>query len=193
MKLNLACGLTKLEGYVNVDVNPEVEPDMVLDVAGILPWKDGEVDEVVFFHAIEHIEKRFHLSLLSEFHRILGDKGRLVLGYPEFSVCLKFWLDNFMGKRAFWENCIFGRQLDPKDFHVCAMHTPELKDFLLTVGFEDIETRNEENNGNPQYTVLRARKGVARPTYEDVLTQRIFGDVKKLEVNVADVNKMVGN
>lgn len=188
MKLNLACGLTKLEGYHNVDANPEVKPDEVMDICGFLPWENESADEIVLMHAIEHIQKRYHGSMLSEFHRILKPGARLVLGYPEFEVCCKFWLDNYLGKRDFWEACIYGRQLDPKDFHVTAIHTPELLDTLRTVGFEDLIWKPEASN--PQYTLLRAVRGAARPTYEEVLTQRIFGDVKHLEVKVEEKLEM---
>jgi predicted SAM-dependent methyltransferase len=191
MKLNLACGLCKLDGYINVDVNPEMNPDVVMDVAGVLPWKDDEVDEILFFHAIEHIESKYHFLILEEFWRILTPNGRLILGYPEFSVCIKYWLDNYMGRREFWGNCIYGRQSDPKDFHVSPMHTPELVDLMKNTGFKDITTSEEA--GNPQYTILKALKGEKRMTYEESVGKLIFGDVKPLGVGVGDQNVMRGN
>ncbi len=191
LKLNLACGTCKLEGYLNVDVNPEMNPDFVLDVAGILPWKDNEVDEIIFFHAIEHIEAKYHPLILDEFWRILKPEGILILGYPEFSICAKYWLDNYCGKREFWAACIFGRQCDPKDFHVSLMHTPSLKEILRQCGFKMLVA--VEETSNPQYTVLKGFKGAKLPSYEEVTASLIFGEPKHLEVKVDDAMEMKGN
>ena len=192
MKINLACGLTKLNGYVNVDANPEVKPDEVVNVgADFLPWKDQSCEEVVFFHAIEHIEKKYHATIFTEIHRILTPGGRLLLGYPEFGVCCKFWLENHLGKRDFWEACIYGRQCDPKDFHVSAMHTPEVMDLLRNIGFEDVAFKYEEDN--PQYAILKAVKSNEKPlTYEETVNELIFRG-STLRVSVADSNNMVGS
>ena len=172
MKLNLACGNCKLPGYINVDANPDVNPDQQVDICGFLPWETESADEIILFHAIEHMEKKYHPSIFAEFHRVLKPSGKLILGYPEFSVCIRYWLDNYLGKRDFWEACIYGRQTDPKDFHVTAMHTPEVLDLLRTVGFDELTHRAEADN--PQYTVLKAVKGQPRISYEASIKELIF-------------------
>lgn len=191
MKLNLACGSCKLDGYVNVDVNSSVEPDLVLDVKGVLPWKDGEVDEIVFSHALEHIETKYHMGLLCEFHRVLKMGGLLILGYPEFSVCARYWIDNHLGRREFWTACIYGRQCDPADFHVSAIHTPDLRDLLKQLGYVDIVHQVEPFN--EQYSLIRAAKGKRLPEYEEVVAKLIFGEPEPLHVSVEEKMELVGN
>lgn len=173
MKLNLACGKCKLEGYLNTDIDPSVEPDQIVDVCAFLPWEDNQFEEILFFHAIEHIQKQFHQTIFSEIRRVLKEEGRFVLGYPEFEKCIKYWLDNYLGKRDFWEACIFGRQLNKWDHHVCAMNSVEVQDMLLSVGFKNIKWKEERDN--PQYTVLTAVKGVPRSTYEQHIGEVVFG------------------
>lgn len=173
MKLNLGCGLTKLEGYLNVDKDPDVKPDEVADICVLFPWENEQFEEVLFLHTIEHIQEKYHDYIFGQIHRILAPNGKLILGYPEFSVCCQFWLENRHGKREFWKNCIYGRQLSKDDFHVCPMHTPEVKEVLETIGFIGIVHHPEEMN--PQYTLLKAIKGEARPSYEEVLAKTIFG------------------
>ncbi len=172
-KLNLGCGLTKLEGYLNVDVDPAVEPDLIVNICGFLPFQDGEFEEVLFFHTIEHIEKKWHPSILVEIHRILSPKGVLILGYPEFGVCAEYWISNYQGKRDFWEACCFGRQSSDNDYHVCAMDSVELKDLLLSIGFDNIKHGAEPDN--KQYTLLTAIKGTPRITYSEYLKDIVFG------------------
>jgi len=46
VRLNLGCGLKKLQGYVNIDNREEVEPDFLGDVLEGLPYEDNAVDEV---------------------------------------------------------------------------------------------------------------------------------------------------
>lgn len=172
-KLNLGCGDCKLEGYWNVDIDEGVKPDQVVNICGYLPYPNEYFETIIFMHTIEHIEKKYHEAMFAEIHRILSPTGNFVLGYPEFSVCLQYWLDNYLGKREFWEACIYGRQTTKSDFHVSAMHTPELKDMLTDLGFIDIFSTPEPTN--PQYTVLKARRGTPLPTYEDHLREVVFG------------------
>lgn len=172
-KLNLGCGLCKLDGYLNVDIDAELKPDAIVDLTKPFPFEKEQFEEVLFFHTIEHISKSFHPQMLSEIHRVLKPEGKVFIGYPEFSVCAKFWLDNKRGKRDFWEACIYGRQTSAADFHVALMDSAELKDMLLSLGFDNIIYKAEEHN--EQYTLLTAVKGTPRITYEEHVKEVVFG------------------
>lgn len=54
-KINFGCGLKKLEGFLNVDVNSEFKPDMIVDVEKPLPFKDKEFDYGLCSHVLEHL------------------------------------------------------------------------------------------------------------------------------------------
>lgn len=172
-KLNLGCGNVKLEGYLNVDIDPEVKPDLEMNICAFFPFFDDQFEEVLFLHTIEHIEKRWHPTIYAEIRRVLREGGRLILGYPEFENCAKNWINNYQGKRNFWEATIYGRQFGKTDFHVCAMDSAEVKDTLLSVGFDNIKVKSEPNN--PEYTVVVATKGVPRITYAEFIREKVFG------------------
>lgn len=55
MKLNIGCGTTRKEGYVNVDISHAVKPDVVLDVTKPWPWDDESISEVDAVHVLEHL------------------------------------------------------------------------------------------------------------------------------------------
>ena len=55
MKLNLGCGQNRLEGYVNVDMEPNLKPDVLANLCVFWPWDDGSVAEAVFNHSLEHM------------------------------------------------------------------------------------------------------------------------------------------
>lgn len=64
LKLNLACGERKREGYVNVDVSADVKPDLAHDLFRYpWPWVDDSVEEISCEHFIEHIPARCCCSM----------------------------------------------------------------------------------------------------------------------------------
>lgn len=159
--LNLGCGTTKIDGAVNVDVEPSTKPDIVCNFTEQpLPYGNDEVDKIYLFHTIEHIVKPKQARLLYEFNRVLKVGGELYISYPEFIECAKRFIDNTGGKREFWERTIYGRQLYPADYHVALMYTPYFIEFLREAGFTNVKATSEPVP-NEYNTIVYATKGVA--------------------------------
>jgi predicted SAM-dependent methyltransferase len=170
--LNLGCGNNKIPGCVNIDAEASVNPDRIINfIAGKLPYKPGTVDEVYLFHTIEHISKKFHIKVFAEVYKALKPNGKFYLAYPEFRECYKRWENNYQGKKEFWEATMFGRQLYPTDFHVCAMDTTEVKLVLESVGFGTISSKPEYKPENHNTILCAIKNGVPDITYEDVIKQ----------------------
>lgn len=73
LKLNLASGAARMDGFINVDIRKEVKPDVIFDLASDKrwPWKDESVEFVRcghFFHLLAS-EQRIHF--LNELWRVL--------------------------------------------------------------------------------------------------------------------------
>lgn len=167
-KLNLGCGSRKIPGYVNIDSELACKPDRVWDfVNSQLPYASNSVDEILLFHTIEHVQKIKHLAILNDFWRVLKPDAGLIISYPEFAPCVQNWLDDFRGERKFWEATIFGRQLYPGDFHVCAMETGEFINLLNKAGFHGIFAQPEPDE--PYNTIVSAVKGPKPTSYEDII------------------------
>lgn len=82
IKLNLGCGYKKMDGYVNVDDDPKVEPDLMLNLNDAkLPYEDHSVDEVVAYHILEHIGEPF-IPLMKEIYRVLKPNGEFQIKFP---------------------------------------------------------------------------------------------------------------
>lgn len=102
MKLNLACGRQQLPGYLNVDISPEVNPDLCLDLTRV-PWSmghlgdwkqvlsDNSVDEIYCSHFIEHLGDDF-IPFMDECFRVLAPGGTLRLRAPYYS-SIRAWQD----------------------------------------------------------------------------------------------------
>jgi SAM-dependent methyltransferase len=84
MKLNVGCGETKKDGYVNLDWSPLVKPDVTHDLNVLpYPFPDNTFDLIEAYHVLEHLDKPFFI--MKEFHRILKPGGTLHLRVPHFS------------------------------------------------------------------------------------------------------------
>ncbi len=76
MKINLGSGKRKMEGFINIDNQRRVHPDIVCDIAVGLPFKDNAVEEVVALDFIEHLERKEVLGLMNEIYRVLKPRGK---------------------------------------------------------------------------------------------------------------------
>lgn len=83
-KLNLGCAGYKKDGYINVDWNPQVQPDIVHDLNKFpYPFEDNSFDLIEADHVLEHLDRVF--NVMKEVHRILKSGGKLKIKVPHFS------------------------------------------------------------------------------------------------------------
>jgi ubiquinone/menaquinone biosynthesis C-methylase UbiE len=82
IKLNLGAGRTKMEGFINCDKAPEVNPDMIVDMEERLPFDDNSVDYIYSAHCLEHINPVKFRFVLSEIARVACDGCILELRLP---------------------------------------------------------------------------------------------------------------
>lgn len=180
MKLvNLGCGDAKVTGYINVDINKDCNPDIVANIYERLPWEDGEIDQLIMLHTIEHIPERYQFPLLYEINRVVKQGGEVIFSYPEFKKVAQYYIDNHQGKKEFWKHTIYGRQCDIWDTHFTLMDSDEFREVLNMFGFYDITWKPEipeEFN-----TVLRCRNGVVCNTHEDMINNEFFKKAWGLE------------
>ena len=82
IKLNLGCGRTKIDGFINCDKAHEVDPDQVVDMEEGLPFKDNSVEYICSEHCLEHINPTKFRFVLSEIARVACDGCILELKLP---------------------------------------------------------------------------------------------------------------
>src|SRR4051812_34057053 len=85
MKLNLGCGNTKLDGFVNCDMQASCNPDRIVDLE-VLPWPfaDNCADEVVLSHVLEHLGEsaKVYLAVIKELYRICAPDAVVRIAVP---------------------------------------------------------------------------------------------------------------
>lgn len=72
-RLNLGCGLNKFDGYVNVDISENYNPDVVFDLnEKKWPWKDNEFQHIVAKDVLEHLGNTGEdfIDVIKEMYRI---------------------------------------------------------------------------------------------------------------------------
>lgn len=84
LRLNFGCGNHVVEGFKGVDLYAP-EADIKCDLFKVpLPWKDGEVDEIMASHFIEHIPAKVRWPFFDECYRILKPGGIMRIVVPNF-------------------------------------------------------------------------------------------------------------
>lgn len=84
MRLNLGCARNKLAGFLSLDMEPRVEPDVLHDLETVpLPFPDATFDCILGSHVFEHI--RNFLPLVADLHRLLKPGGFLIAVTPYIS------------------------------------------------------------------------------------------------------------
>lgn len=174
MKLNLGCGTSRFPGFINIDINKDLEPDFIVDLGkDNLPFESSTIDEIWCCHTLEHIVKKYHENLFLEIHRVLKLKSKLYLTFPEFSRCVDNWKINYKGQKDFWEATIFGRQTTRWDSHVCITEGKDISQRLTNFGFA-VTTCVPESDNEPYNTLIAASKVRRIETRETVIAKEIL-------------------
>lgn len=83
-KLHLGSGEQYRDGWVNVDINPDVKTDLQMDVTDT-PWTrfdDGQFDQIDAHHLFEHFDRSTLSAVLRECGRVLTEGGLLRVTMP---------------------------------------------------------------------------------------------------------------
>jgi len=83
LRLNLGCGMNRLDGYVNVDRHGE--PDLRHDLEVVpWPWPDDSVCEILLKHVLEHLgrDPNVYLEIMKELYRVCQDGATIRVIVP---------------------------------------------------------------------------------------------------------------
>lgn len=89
VKLHLGCGPEKRAGWINVDTQAAVKPDIVSSVVSLPMFPDASADVIEACHLFEHLAYHEAKRALREWARILKPGGELYLELPDFDACVR--------------------------------------------------------------------------------------------------------
>lgn len=91
LKLDLACGQSKREGFLGVDIVPMDGVDIVADLTRFpWPWKTASVEAVQISHYIEHVPDL--IAFMNELGRIMAPGGQATIIAPYYT-SMRCWQD----------------------------------------------------------------------------------------------------
>jgi len=140
LKLHLGCGDRHFEGYVNIDLRKTRATDLVCDIIK-LPYPNDSSEFLEIYHVVEHIPRHDLPKALREWHRILMDKGKLIIECPDFDKAVKEYIE---GNEKRIDN-IFGLQRFNGDAHYYGYNFKSLAKLLREAGFRDIQNKEPQD------------------------------------------------
>jgi predicted SAM-dependent methyltransferase len=83
LRINLGCGYSPMEGWINVDMARGPRVDIVWDLRRGLPFRNDSSEAIFSEHVIEHLPKEGAEDLVRECYRVLQPGGVLRLSTPD--------------------------------------------------------------------------------------------------------------
>ena len=137
MKLNLGCYNRKIQGFTNVDIRANVEPDIVDDVFKLNSFKENSVDLIYACHVLEHANYKESDQALRRWFVVLKKGGVLRLAVPDMEAHFAHYYyhkDLRLLHSTFW-----GSQKHEYDYHKNGWDFRKLKEDLEAAGFSMIK------------------------------------------------------
>jgi SAM-dependent methyltransferase len=130
---------------MDVADNSMTDVDIVGSVLDI-PFEDDRFRGVILSHVLEHLYREEHKKALLEIRRVLKMGGRLYLEVPDFEVCMQNYLDNYLGRKEFWYQCVYGRGMYNSDYHKSGIAQQYLTDLLFELGYGKLQWIPNDRN-----------------------------------------------
>jgi ubiquinone/menaquinone biosynthesis C-methylase UbiE len=81
MKINLGSGHKRIDGFLNIDADPNCNPDYLCNLEhDSIPLEDNTVDEVIVHHVLEHILNFKHV--MTEIYRVCKPNAIIDIRLP---------------------------------------------------------------------------------------------------------------
>ena len=92
--LNLGCSAYKLKNFINIDIDPKVNPDLCLDLNNLEDhFEKNSVDFIFAGHVFEHFNKEDSQKIMNTCYNILKPHRSLLAVVPDYSKCDKLEIE----------------------------------------------------------------------------------------------------
>lgn len=138
LRLNLGAGNFPLEGFVNIDMQEAVKPDLVCDILD-LPYGEGSVDEIYAGHILEHFDWKDGEEALHYWRTLLKPGGKISVVVPDIDYLMKEYVANPSPTKLRELNDLYIYSYCQVSPHKYAYSADLLKEALETAGFVDLK------------------------------------------------------
>jgi predicted SAM-dependent methyltransferase len=138
LKLNLGSNEVRFKDYLNVDLVPHKNVDIVCNAIK-LPYEDNKVDEIIASHLIEHFHYHDGVKALKEWYRVLKVGGTMLIECPDFEAfCNIFPTIPEQDKHKYYVH-VWGYPWEQGQAHQFGYTPNQLINSLNLAGFKDIQ------------------------------------------------------
>ena len=106
VKINLGSGHFKLDGWVNVDIDLDSQPDVGANLSGGLPFADGVASLMHTEDFIDQLQLENAAGFLRECHRILAPGGVLRVLTPDMRQLADLYLNDPEQLKNLWSTFV---------------------------------------------------------------------------------------
>jgi hypothetical protein len=136
LKLNIGCGYDKRDGYLNIDMDPACNPDLLVFDNDLSMLPHGHFEELLAHDVLEHIPRSLTMSSLLDWASLLKRNGTLTLQTSDILGITDMMRQNPTFAFEFnWTGLMFGNQIHPGDFHFNGFTERTLRAHLEVAGF----------------------------------------------------------
>ena len=148
LKLHLGCGKHYIDGYTNIDIDPQFKLDVVDDVVALKKFENSTVDVIYACMVMEHLGKFKYVQAIKRWHELLKSGGTLRIVVPDFEAVANYYVKTKDLKNIY--SALYAGQTDPYNFHYWCWDFETLKKDLESAGFKDVKRydRNKTEHAN---------------------------------------------
>ena len=158
MKLHIGCGPIKLDGYINIDIEPSHNPDVC---GNVLDLSYQDVDVIYTCHMIEHLSVSDAQAAFDCFYKWLKPNGILRIGVPSLELATQAYVNgndmSFIYGRSFNGYYLYDTPCERFNFfmkeweHKITYDFNQLHLMLLKVGFWKIKKAEANQTDIPNF------------------------------------------
>ena len=155
-KLNIGCGDNKLTGYVNVDIQPRFNPDILADIMDV-DFKNGRFIEIRMFDLIEHVSSVDGKRLLRKCYNWLQPGGSIIITTQNMRhvASLLTYGDDDEALRWIYGTFGEGETGHENGYHKWGYSASSLSGLLSTIGFQVLDTVERCNGYGLMVTAIK--------------------------------------
>lgn len=143
--IHLGGGDLRIDSFINIDANPYCDTDVISGI-NKLKLNEKSVKYIYNSHILEHIPRAKVYQVITEWYRVLENKGNLYICVPDIEVLFQIYLDNLNDydqseKKTLVDlSCgiVYGGQINKYDFHYMGYSMKTLQKILEEIGFKNI-------------------------------------------------------
>lgn len=139
LKLHLGAYKRRLHDFINIDIRPETNPDLVDDAFKLEKIRNESCSLIYSSHVLEHNTRQSARKALQRWFEVLKPGGICRVSVPDIGKCCKHYVlyENLRLLQCFF----WGSQNDGNDvdWHLVGWDKKTLTEDLESVGFDSVE------------------------------------------------------